>query len=209
MSASGRREPPVGKETDEAARKKLDEIRIGLNLNRFSDQARELALAIERGVFVRSLVLKVVDEALVTADQDSEEAKRLQRLQEEFLSSFDAFAFDSRIPKSSRPAALGAILNALFIGLFSDDPDRRSRIVWEFEQLRAAQARAAREKKFAPKKEKTLAAVRTAMQRTPAKATLGQAYANHIQPTVVEVLGRKVSVSTIRRCIEVILRERT
>jgi hypothetical protein len=38
-----------------------------------------------------------------------------QKLKEEFLSTFDAFAFDSRIPKSGRPAALSAILNAFVI----------------------------------------------------------------------------------------------
>ena len=55
----------------------------------------------------------------------------------------------------------------------------------------------------------TLAAVRIAMKKSAAKATLGEAFAKHIQPTVVEELGRKVSVSTIKRCIGVILKERT
>jgi hypothetical protein len=207
MSGSGRREPPARKETDEAANKKFREIRIGLKLSQTSDQSCELALAIEKGLFVRSLVLKVADEALAAADRDSAEAERFQRLQEEFLSSFDAFASDSQIPKSSRPAALGAILNALFIGLFSDDPDRRIRIIREFEQQRAARARAAREKKSAPEKRRTLAAVRKAMQATATKPTRGVGYAKRIGPKVVKFLKRDVSLWQIRDLVRVILEE--
>lgn len=73
------------------------------------------------------------------------------------------------------------------------------------QRAQAAVAQAGRKEKSA----KTLAAVRVAMKTKATKATLGEAYAKHIHPTVEEELGRKVSVSTIRRCIGVILKERT
>ena len=187
MSGSGRPEPPVPKETDEAARKKFDEIRIGLKCSQTSDQSRELALAIERGLFVRNLVLKVADEALDAADRENAEAKRIQKLQEEFLSSFDAFVFDSQIPKSSRPAALGAILNALFIGLFSDDPDRRIRIIREFEQQRAAWARKRAWKSLRRKREDL--GCTGGVQATAIKPKLSEKYAKLIQPKVIQLLG--------------------
>jgi hypothetical protein len=73
------------------------------------------------------------------------------------------------------------------------------------ERAQVAIAREAAKEKF----EETKAAVRIAMQKTAAKATRGKAYAKYIQPTVVEDLGRMVSVSTIKRCVGVILEERT
>jgi hypothetical protein len=208
MSGSGRRGSHTEEETDETDPGKLfGDFLVSLTGKRPFKPSPAAALALERGIMVRSIVIKAATEALAITDENSKEAKRLRKLQEDFLSSFDAFAFDSRIPKSSRPAALGAILNALFIGLFSDDPDRRIRIIREFEQLRAAQARAARDEKFAPEKEKTLAAVREAMQATAAKPTRGVGYAKKILPKVVKRLKRDVSQWRIRDLVRVVLEE--
>jgi hypothetical protein len=126
-------------------------------------------------------------------------------LQEEFLSSFYAFVFDSRIPKSSRPAALGAILNALFIGLSSGDPERRDKLILDTKRAQAAMARAAREEKSAPQREATRAAIRAAMRGT--KPKLSEEYAKLIQPKVIQLLGRNVSPSQIRGHVRVFIEE--
>ena len=103
--------------------------------------------------------------------------------------------------------ALSAILNAFFIGLFFDDPDRRITITREFELQRAASARDARATKPAPEKKKTLDAGREAMEATASKPKRSEQYARLIQPTVSQLLGRELSPWQIRARVRVILKE--
>ncbi len=78
---------------------------------------------------------------------------------------------------------------------------------WRRDQ--ATRAREARAAKSAARRKELLATVRAAMKGTPAKPTRGEAFAKLIQPDVEKRLGRNVSLSTIRRYVEAILKERT
>jgi hypothetical protein len=185
----------MGHETDEA-----DDTRYSL-------KGLFTPVAGERGMFVCSLVVKAAEEAISSAGEDSEEAKRLRKLGDEFISSFEMFAVDSEVERRSRTAALNAMLKALMIGMSVGDPKKRDEIILEFRRARTAAMRAVHEAKSAQENEAARTAVRAAMQGTNTKATRGVKYAEFIQPKVVEKLGRDVSPWHIRGHVRAILEE--
>jgi hypothetical protein len=102
-------------------------------------------------------------------------------------------------------AVLGAVEAAFSIGMFAG-AHRAAKEGPEFWQRDKAVLM--RERR-AQQAEGVLVAVRAAMLETPAKPTLGEAFARLIRPDVEKRLKRLVSLSTIRRYVRTIVKERT
>ena len=167
----------------------------------------ELADAPYKDLSVYGIVVQAAEEALDAAGDDTEERERRRRYGWEFCSSYGILSLDFGIAPKSRRVALRAISNALMIGMSLGDPKRRDKIVRESRRAQAAKMRAAKEAKAAPEREKTLAAVRAAMQETTRRPTRGEGYAKLILPKVVKHLQRDISLSSIRGYVRVILEE--
>jgi hypothetical protein len=125
--------------------------------------------------------------------------RSLKRLNSQFAKNHDSNSFEEAAYYMNMKYL---IRSAFFIGSSATISDTSQLFA---ERAQAAEARAGRDKKS----EATLAAVRVVMKPGATKPTLGKAYAKYIQPPVEEELGRKVSVSTIKRCVGVIIKERT
>jgi hypothetical protein len=175
---------------------------------RLSEAWPELADVPYKGLSVYGIVREAAEEALDAAgEEDSEEFKRIQSYGRGFFSGYEILSLDFGIAPKSQRAALRAILNALMIGMSLGDPKRRDKIVLESMRMQAAKMRAVKKAKSAPQKQKTLAAVRAAMQATTRPPTRGEGYAKRILPKVREQLGRDISPSSIRDYVRVILEE--
>ena len=136
-------------------------------------------------------------------------AEFIRELRALFIEGFDRFADDKTPSPATRAAAAMAIRTAFLIGAESPDGEalREARAKYQREQAKIA--RRALADNMAPQKSETLAAVRAAIEKTPAKPTRSEAYALLLQPLVKERLGRNVSVSTVRRYVTAILEGRT
>ena len=161
-----------------------------------------------RGLSVSGIVMRAADEALASAGEDREEREKIGTWGLGFISGYSVLFFDKEGAPKIQTATLRAILNALLIGMSLGDPKRRDKIVRESKRMQTAKMRAAKEAKAAPKRERTLSAVRKAMEQSPAKPTRGLAFAEHIQKQVVEILGHEISASAIKRRVKTILEER-
>jgi hypothetical protein len=183
------------KRADEAGRKSLGEA------------WPELADAPYKDLSVYGIVRAAAEDALDAAADDSEELERRRRYGAGFFSGYGIFSLDFEIAPKSRGAILRAILNALMIGMSLGDPKLRDTIVLESKRTQAEKMRAAKAAKSASEKEKTLTAVRAAMQATTRPPTRGEGYAKLILRKVVKHLGRDISPSSIRQYVRVVLEE--
>jgi hypothetical protein len=182
------------------------------------EEALALALAELRRVFdefstgrwVRNLVINTANDELDKLWPDSPQAGSLRHFRDGFRANFAAIAADAELREGTRLAAFKAMFQALAIGVLSSrDADLVDSIKRNAEQARAAKARQARARKYAPEKEAMLAAVHAAMEARRTTPTRGEAFARLIEADVNKLLGlegeRKLSIWTIRNAVRAIL----
>jgi hypothetical protein len=142
------------------------------------------------GRWARNMVVNTADRTLSKIGADSETSAAVRSCRSDFVASFEAFAADAELKRATREAILEAIVNALYIGLASDDPSLLTR-------LRNDQAAHARRGKPAPNETEELAAVQWSLKRKEPADSLP--LAKLIAGDVEKKLGKKLSPRTIRR----------